>query len=264
MSPGGRGLQAALSHLLVDGELRAVWLEHPEEIRRRYALSESEARMLGGIDSARLDLTAHAGERKRLDFLHRGMPITIDAVERSRRSDLLREHLGGGWSNEGPVLSSRVLHECRRFAAILALTDPARLPGWIQDMAAYELASVELRSSVEASADAALAGIQPPADSPLVLGRHVRVLSFGYDMPAVRLAPSVDSAPTSTHIALVKRGGAPQVQAYRLGILVATILRGFAEPCVPAAIVATLPNQEEQVTATVQKAISAGLLLAAG
>jgi hypothetical protein len=263
MSPGGSGLQAALGHLLTSADLRNALRDRPAEIGRRYRLSDEELRLLCSLDHARLDLTAHAGEAKRVDFLRRGMPLTLGAIERAGRADILRDHLNGGWTTEGPVLTSRVLDECRRLAAGLAVADPAGLPPWIGDMASFELAAAELLASADASADAERARNEPlPQRGPVALGRHVRLLNLSYDVVAMLADPAAEAA-KPTCLVLVKSRMPPPLQAYRVGSHVADILCSWTMPRQPAAVMASLPGLEKQVAETIRTAMSASLLLAA-
>jgi hypothetical protein len=265
VSPGQAGLQVALAQLLTDSRLRAALRDRPAEIRHRYGLSDSEFRLLASLDSAGLELTAHAGEGKRLDFLRRGMPVTVGAVERAHRAELLSAHLQATWAADGPVLASRIVSECRRFAAQLAGADLTGLPVWIGDIAMYELAAAELMASADASADAERARHQAAPSRLIVLGRHVRVLSFACDILALRAGAAPGAAPATgpLHLALVKRRAQPLLQGYRIGAQVAQILRSCAHPTDLDAVTAALPGHQDQAAATIRTALSAGLLLAA-
>jgi hypothetical protein len=267
MSTGQRRLQVALSHLLTDDLMRAALRNRPAEVRNRYCLTSDEFRLLVSLDSARLELTAHAGEGKRLDFLRRGMPMTVGAVERAHRAELLFDHVRASWAADGPVLTSRILRECRQFVVHLEGADLTGLPAWIRDIAQFELAAAELAASVEASADAERAQRETVHSGPVVLGRHVRVLSFAWDIVSLRTGAASGNpkpvAATSSHLALVKSKAQPPLQGYRIGEQVAQILRGCVSPTDVHAVLTTLPGREVQVAATIRTALSAGLLLTA-
>lgn len=263
MSSEGSGLQAALSHVLTNSELRVVLRENPDEIRRRFRLRTEEVSALESVDAGRLDLTAHAGEAKRVDFLRRGLPLTLDVIEHAGDATVLREHLGGGWSITGPVLTSRVLGEARLLVSLLSRTLPAGLPTWIQDLAAYELASVELRASPEAGADARRAETALPPGAQLVLGRHVRLLELAYDVTAAADASTTQAPPRKpTFLALAKAAASPRVDVFRVGRSVLAILRAFTDPRDPAEVVATTVQGDSELgSKTVEQAFAAGLLL---
>lgn len=267
MSPSQGGLQVALTHLLTDAAMRAALRDRPAEVRHRYRLTAEELRLLAELDRARLELTAHAGEAKRIDFLRRGMPMTIGTIERAHRSGTLFEYVRANWTAGGPVLTSRVVGECRQFLIYLDVADLDGLPAWINDMARFELAAAELMASVEASTDGERDRPDTAPGDRVVLGRHVRLLSFTHDIVALRAGEaSGGTGPVvamPTHLALVKRRARPPLQAYRIGELVAQILRDCVSPRHVDAVSAALPGQEEQVAATVRTALSAGLLLAA-
>jgi hypothetical protein len=260
-------MQAALTHLLTDDRMRAALRHRPADIQDRFCLTTGELRLLASLDSARLDLTAHAGERKRLDFLRRGMPMTVGAVERANRSDLLFDHVRASWAADGPVLTSRIVSECRRFADHLEWADLTGIPAWIGDVVQFELAAAELAASAGASADADRAGQVTVPGGTVVLGRHVRVLSFAWDVVSLCTgAASAHSgfvAAAPAHLALVKSPARPPLRAYRIGEQVAQILRRCVRPASVPAVVTWLTGHEAEVAAAIGAAVSAGLLLPA-
>ncbi len=266
-------LQVALAHLLVDDQARRRLRDEPEILRRRFGLTGDQLRVLRNLDARRLELTARVGRAKRLDFLRRGLPATLDAVELAGGHGLLHEFVQTVWAPVEPVGVSRSLGEGHRFAGFLRTRGTAVEPAWLHDLARFELVTVELLADAEASAWARRAGQRAPADdlasANVVLGRHVRVETFVYDvvalLEAVRQGVLPAAVPSRTHLTVVKKPRRRSLATYRTGETVAELLRCCARPQPLAEMLAAAgPAEQGQTAEALHRALAEGVLLVAG
>ena len=263
-------LQAALATLLVDAPSRLVLRDRPDEVGRRFRLTSAELDLLVSLDPGRLELTACAGEAKRIKYLKRGMPATVALLEKHQGCCAVLRAIRGYRPSSESVLTSRVLHEGRGFADHLP-------DGWLRDLALFELAMVEV-------ADAPAPPGGPEMDGRRVrLGSHVRVMEFGHDVVdlyaragshsaeerSIVAAPTVAANLTEvedwdaivarpTWVVLAK--GRPRVRVYRVGERVARMLLG----CEESRPVDEMLDGEERMAVAVRAALSEGLLLREG
>jgi hypothetical protein len=266
-------LQVALAHLLVDDQAQRSLREDPESLGRRFGLSGEQLRVLRNLDMRRLELTARVGRAKRLDFLRRGLPATLDALELTDGHGLLHEFVQTVWAPVEPVGVSRSLGEGHRFSRFLRCRGTAVEPAWLHDLARFELVTVELVADAEASAWAGWAAERAPADdlvgAEVVLGRHVRVETFTYDvialLEAVRQGVLPAPVPSRTHVTVVRQPRRRSVATYRTGETLAELLRRCTRPRPLAeALAADSPADRGQAAEALRRALAEGVLLVAG
>jgi hypothetical protein len=274
-------LQVALAHLLVDDEARRCLRDEPARLQRRFGLTAEQVQVLRGLDERRLEITARAGQAKRLDFLRRGLPATLRSLELAGEHGLLHDFVRTTWAPVEPGLVSRALAEGRRFLEYLD-RKVAMEPAWIRDLARLELVKVELladadasiwaRRATERAAEAATLlepGLESFGDVEVVLGHHVRVVTLAYDV--VGLSGSAqpglprEVARSQTHVTVVKQRQWPPLMTYRTGETTAGMLRLCTRPRRTAEVVAAADSPDRrQATETLRKALLEGVLLVVG
>jgi|tagenome__1003787_1003787.scaffolds.fasta_scaffold20989909_7 hypothetical protein len=230
-------LQAALAHLLVDDQLRQRLGCDPDAVRVRFGLSLDQITALRGIDLRRLELTSQLGRAKRLDFVSRGLPLTRTALSLNGMHNVMHDFSHTVAPRVESGACSRTLNEGRRFVRYLGKLKAASGDlDWIGDLATYELTRLELLDSAEASRWARHvipAASMPPdpvesSESTVVTGRHVRIMTFGYDVIAIAAMSSrgefsrVD--PAQTTLTMIKRPTPPLLVDYRTGPAMADVL----------------------------------------
>lgn len=283
MSAGN--LQAALARVLVDDQVLRSLHDDPEALRARFGLTADQLAVLRGLDARRVELTARVGRAKRLDFLGRGLPATLRALQLAGQHATLHDFVRETWAPVETAAISRALSESRRFARYLARrsaeakAEPG-LPPWVPDLAAFEIVKLELLSSSEASAwaqrsrrstsgaDGAVhTGLGAGGGPMVVLGRHVRVVSFSYDVIAlsekVQTGSPVGVLPEPTTVTVVKRRQRPLLMTYRTGEAAAALLRYCAEPRRLAEVLALHgDDRREQSAELVNSALLDGVVFA--
>jgi hypothetical protein len=242
------GFQAALAHILTSRPARAMLAETPEKIAEQFGLTTLELKLLAAADEKRLEINATAVTAKRLDFLRRALPATLDFLVAGSvcHHRLLAMYTDGCLPEYRAEQPSRMIAESERFVDFLLQAD-IPVATHISDFARFELLRLKLAFSSEASTDAQHARQQAlgrrglawwplETEAHLRLGQHVLLGQFGFDMPMLydrylqtgTLPNEGEQQPT--WLAIVKaRGGA--FALYRLGERTHVVLARWRTPC---------------------------------
>jgi len=236
-------LQEALAYVLVNDETRAALLDSPKHLQAQFGLTDDEVELLRSANPSGLTLSARSIRGKRVDFLTRALPCTMNFLHANGMGDLLLDFVRTSMPVNVADDLNRLLAEGRRFVEYLLTHKNDHLPEGLGDLAVYELLRAELSASKEASAWAEycarqsayvhhlVSGDASVLDTvPLQIGRHVRLYRSPCDV--ITLANSQDerkSLPKATFIPttvlLKKAHNRVALDVYRIGDFVYEILK---------------------------------------
>jgi len=270
-------MQAALATVLVNDQARRELRTHPAILQQRFALTDEELALLLSVDPARLELTTQIGRAKRLDFLKRGIPATIDMLCLFGKANLLSEFVRGCPDIVGTE-NSRILVESRRFRQYLDSTAADAVIAAVRSLVALELARLELLNSNEAalwlrqttSTEEFRSRLQHDREFVIAgwlrLGRNVRVEAFQHDVlelfNAVRAGVQPDLSNNPIHLTLVRCLRRPWITLHRTGSELAAMLLFCMQPRPVTEVLALANSYDEQRRINaLRQALLEGILL---
>ena len=203
-------LQTVIAALCLDARFRQAFLNDPEAALVPFDLLAVERRALRELDLRAVEQYADALLAKRRNLLKQWFPLSLSVLERAWAAERVNEHLwryglenvphsdalGGGW----------VRDEIGRFYQYL-LHHVSACPGdapYLKDVLMFEMVKLSMLNDPEVSRSARAFAAAQAARPALtrafrtrcrpLLGRHVRVHAFQFDM--ARLLSQVESRPS--------------------------------------------------------------------